>query len=177
VYSFVAQLTHGDAALQGLAVEALAEARSAMHLARDQVVERQYRVAAAQGAFTGVLFHGHGVTVPAGATMNQHGDERESQLYAWMAQIPRGRVVTYGQLAKLVGLPNGARWVGRQMGRLPQGSSLPWYRVINAQGRSSIPLDATGWNRQLRLLKREGVVVNDGRISLSRFQWDPFAEG
>ena len=109
--------------------------------------------------------------------MDQPGDDRESQLYAWMAQIPRGRVVTYGQLARLIGLPKGARWVGRQMGRLPRGSRLPWHRVINAQGRSSIPVDASGWNRQLRLLKREGVAVVDGRIALQRFQWDPFAGG
>ena len=107
---------------------------------------------------------------------DQPYDDRESQLYAWMVQIPKGCVVTYGQLAKLIGLPNGARWVGRQMGRLPQGSSLPWHRVINAQGRSSIPVDAGGWNRQLRLLQREGVAVIDGRIALKRFQWDPFAD-
>ena len=100
-------------------------------------------------------------------------DEFLDQLYAWMAQIPAGRVVTYGQLAALVGRPNGARWVGRQMGRLPKDSRLPWHRVINAQGRSSIPLDASGSNRQLRLLQREGVLVVDGRISLRRFQWSP----
>lgn len=102
-------------------------------------------------------------------------DEYQAQLYAWMARIPAGRVVTYGQLAKLVGRPNGARWVGRQMGLLPSGSSLPWYRVINAQGRSSIALDAYGSNRQLRLLQREGVLVVNGGISLRRFQWDPEA--
>jgi methylated-DNA-protein-cysteine methyltransferase-like protein len=108
------------------------------------------------------------------ALSENEADERERQLYAWMAQIPRGRVVTYGQLAKLIGLPNGARWVGRQMGRLPHDSGLPWFRVINAQGRSSIPVDASGWNRQLRLLQREGVEVVGGRISLRRFRWDPF---
>jgi methylated-DNA-protein-cysteine methyltransferase-like protein len=105
----------------------------------------------------------------------KEADDREAQLYAWMAQIPRGRVVTYGQLARLIGRPNAARWVGRQMGRLPPGSRLPWYRVINAQGRSSIPVDERGWNRQLRLLQREGVDVVDGRISLRRFQWDPYS--
>lgn len=102
-------------------------------------------------------------------------DEFERQLYAWMAQIPAGRVVTYGQLAQLVGRPNGARWVGRQLGRLPPGSSLPWQRVLNARGRSSLPLDPGGSNRQLRLLQREGVLVVDGRVSLARFRWDPFA--
>ena len=103
-------------------------------------------------------------------------DEYQQQLYTWMTQIPRGRVVTYGQLAKLIGRPNGARWVGRQMGLLPGGSNLPWYRVVNAAGRSSLPLDKGGSNRQLRLLQREGVLVVDGRISLRRYQWDPFSD-
>ncbi|MCB1774682.1 MAG: MGMT family protein [Gammaproteobacteria bacterium] len=97
-------------------------------------------------------------------------------MYAWMARIPRGRVVTYGQLARLVGRPNGARWVGRQMGCLPAGSKLPWHRVVNARGCSSLPLDSTGANRQLRLLAGEGVEITDGRISLRRFQWEPYAE-
>ena len=102
-------------------------------------------------------------------------DDLEQQLYAWLAQIPRGRVVTYGQLAQLIGRPNGARWVGRQLGRLPRGSTLPWYRVLNASGRSSLPLDKGGSNRQLRLLQREGVLVVGGRVSLQRFRWDPYA--
>lgn len=108
--------------------------------------------------------------------VNQVPDEHQAQLYAWMARIPRGKVVTYGQLARLVGRPNGARWVGRQMGYLPAGSKLPWYRVVNARGCSSLPLDATGSNRQLRLLADEGVEITDGRISLRLFQWQPFAE-
>jgi methylated-DNA-protein-cysteine methyltransferase-like protein len=100
-------------------------------------------------------------------------DEFEQQLYAWLAQVPRGKVVTYGQLARLIGRPNGARWVGRQMGRLPRDSDLPWFRVINASGRSSIPVDRSGWNRQLRLLRDEGVEIVDGRIPLKRYQWNP----
>ena len=99
----------------------------------------------------------------------------EQQLYAWLAQIPPGRVVTYGQLAALIGRPNGARWVGRQLGRLPAGSALPWHRVLNARGCSSLPLDKGGANRQLRLLQAEGVLVSDGRVALARYRWDPFA--
>lgn len=100
-------------------------------------------------------------------------DEYEQQLYAWLAQVPHGRVVTYGQLARLIGRQNGARWVGRQLGRLPAGTALPWHRVVNASGRSSLPCDGNGSNRQLRLLQREGVSVTDGRISLTRYQWRP----
>lgn len=104
-------------------------------------------------------------------------DDYEQQLYAWLAQIPSGRVVTYGQLARLIGRPNGARWVGRQLGRLPPGSSLPWHRVVNASGGSSLSMDNNGAsNRQLRLLQREGVPVVDGRVSLALFRWEPFAD-
>ena len=98
-------------------------------------------------------------------------DEFEQQLYTWLAQVPAGQVVTYGQLANLIGRPNGARWVGYRLGRLPAGSKLPWHRVLNARGCSSLPLDKGGSNRQLRLLQREGVLVVDGRVSLRRFQW------
>ena len=100
-------------------------------------------------------------------------DEFEQQLYAWLAQVPPGRVVTYGQLARLIGRPNGARWVGRQLGRLPAGTALPWHRVLNARGTSSLPLDKGGSNRQLRRLRHEGVQVVDGRVSLSRYRWEP----
>ena len=101
-------------------------------------------------------------------------DEFEQQLYTWLAQVPAGRVVTYGQLASLIGRPNGARWVGHRLGRLPPGSELPWHRVLNSRGCSSLPLDKGGSNRQLRLLQREDVLVVDGRVSLGRYQWDPF---
>jgi len=100
--------------------------------------------------------------------------EFELQLYSWLAQVPVGRVVTYGQLAGLIGRPNGARWVGRQLSRLPPGTTLPWQRVLNARGLSSLPVDGRGFNRQLRLLQREGVQVVDGRVSLKRYQWDPY---
>lgn len=108
------------------------------------------------------------------ASLGWNLTESEQQLYAWLAQIPEGRVVTYGQLAKLIGQPNGARWVGRQLARLPPGSELPWHRVLNARGCSSLPLEKGGSNRQLRLLQREGVLVVDGGVSLARYQWDPY---
>ena len=103
-------------------------------------------------------------------------DDSKRQLYAWLAQIPVGRVVTYGQLAGLIGRTNGARWIGRQLSHLPKGSALPWHRVLNAQGRSSLPLDTVGLNRQLRLLAREGVEVTLSRVSLARYRWDPIQD-
>ena len=92
------------------------------------------------------------------------------QLYTVLAAIPAGTVVTYGQLAALAGFPRRARWVGQMLHQLPEGSRLPWHRVINAQGRSSFPPGSPAATRQLALLQAEGVEADArGRISLQRF--------
>lgn len=104
--------------------------------------------------------------------MNEQKQERQQIFYAWLAQIPTGQVVTYGQLAKLAGLGNAARWVGRELGRLPEGSSLPWHRVLNHAGRISLPAGPTR-DEQIQRLLAEGVIVCNGRVSLADFQWQP----
>ena len=78
--------------------------------------------------------------------------------------------MTYGQLAALAGMPGRARWVGRVLSQLPEGSQLPWYRVINAQGRLSFPPGSAAAARQQALLSGEGVEFSaSGRINLKRF--------
>lgn len=95
----------------------------------------------------------------------------EERLWLALAAVPYGRVTSYGRLAHLAGLSGRARWVGMQLGRLPEGSQLPWYRVINSAGYSSLPQDSAGYARQLALLSDEGVTISDkGRIP-SRFFW------
>ncbi|MCD8520716.1 MAG: MGMT family protein [Saccharospirillaceae bacterium] len=92
------------------------------------------------------------------------------QLYTALAGIPAGSVVTYGQLAALAGMPGRARWVGRVLSQLPEGSQLPWFRVINAQGRISFPPDSAAFARQQSRLLAEGVDFSaSGRIDLNRF--------
>lgn len=99
------------------------------------------------------------------------------QIYAVVARIPRGRVATYGQVAALAGLPRQARLVGYAMHGLPDGSNLPWHRVVNAQGRVSAraaPGPSEGLQRHL--LEEEGVVFDlGGRIDLRRYRWRPRA--
>lgn len=90
-----------------------------------------------------------------------------------VAKIPYGRVATYGQVARLAGWPGYARQVGMALKGLPVDSGLPWHRVINARGRISLPSHSAGANRQAARLQAEGVLVNQGRISLKRFQWEP----
>ncbi|BBB25992.1 MGMT family protein [Amphritea japonica] len=85
--------------------------------------------------------------------------------------IPSGKVATYGQVAELAGIPGAARMVGRCLSQLPGDSQLPWFRVINASGKISLPVDSEGYQKQRALLQEEGVVVLNGRISLAKFRW------
>ena len=83
--------------------------------------------------------------------------------------IPRGHVLTYGEVARLAGMSRAARRVSMAMRRAPRGLQLPWHRVINAQGRISFPPDSSGYQRQKELLEQEGVVFLNGKIDLERF--------
>jgi len=86
-------------------------------------------------------------------------------------QIPKGKVASYGQVAKLAGLPGYARYVGRTMKELPKDSKLPWHRVANAAGKLSFPLDSARYQLQKFRLEAEGVIFTDGRFSLAKFGW------
>jgi methylated-DNA-protein-cysteine methyltransferase-like protein len=81
--------------------------------------------------------------------------------------IPRGQVATYGQVARIAGMPQQSRLVGRILSGLPKGTKIPWHRVINSQGKISNPNPA----RQAELLADEGVILLNGRVSLASYQW------
>lgn len=77
--------------------------------------------------------------------------------------VPKGRVITYGQLAKLAGFPNHSRHVGKVLSKLPNDTQLPWYRVVNSQGKISLSGDK--FEEQRKLLEEEGVSIReDGKI-------------
>jgi methylated-DNA-protein-cysteine methyltransferase-like protein len=98
-----------------------------------------------------------------------------SRVYAVISRIPRGRVATYGQVARLAGLPGRARQVGYAMAALPDDSRVPWHRVVNAQGMCSLRGDG-GPGHIVQRLKLEGERVRfdaKGRLSLERFRWKP----
>ena len=97
----------------------------------------------------------------------------EQRIYAVLAAIPSGVVVTYGQVAELAGLPNAARLVVRTLRHLPKGSSLPWHMVINAAGKISLPPDSDSGKQQIARLQQEGLVVDGCRISLAKYRWRP----
>lgn len=96
------------------------------------------------------------------------------RIYAVVSKIPKGRVATYGQIAKLAGMPRHARQVGYALNALPREMRLPWQRVINSKGEISKRAEFFFETEQKKLLKREGVSFNaQGRTSLQRFQWKP----
>jgi len=107
------------------------------------------------------------------------GSESYDRIYSVVRRIPRGRVATYGQVAVLAGLPRQPRLVGYAMHALPNGTSVPWHRVINARGGVSPRAgDGAGSVRQRLLLEAEGLRFDAaGRISLARQGWKPRRSG
>jgi methylated-DNA-protein-cysteine methyltransferase-like protein len=83
--------------------------------------------------------------------------------------IPSGHVLTYGEVARLAGRPNGARHVSQAMRLAPRKLRIPWHRVINAQGKIAIPEDSSGYRRQKERLEAEGVVFLQGKVDLVRY--------
>jgi methylated-DNA-protein-cysteine methyltransferase-like protein len=93
--------------------------------------------------------------------------------YAVARRVPRGRVATYGTIAREAGFPGRARQVGYALAALPDASDVPWHRIVNARGEVSPRSSAIGYERlQRTLLEAEGVRFDaSGRISLDRFGW------
>lgn len=94
-------------------------------------------------------------------------------VYALVRAVPRGTVVTYGQVAAILGHPRAARAVGTALSNLPRPLAriVPWQRVINAGGRISIRGDVQRPNLQRQLLEMEGIVFRGGQVDLRRFRW------
>ena len=106
--------------------------------------------------------------------MERSFDERVWQA---VAQIPPGRLATYGQIAELIGAYGCARQVGWALRRLPLPSEIPWQRVVNAKGCISLSLSREGSDWMQRdLLIAEGIPVDsEGRLPLAEFRWSPGA--
>ncbi len=95
------------------------------------------------------------------------------RFYALVDSIPRGRVATYGQIAREAGLPRHARHVGTALRALPAGTRLPWHRVLNGRGEIS-PRPSGGAREQRRRLAAEGVALDRrGRVDLAKVRWQP----
>ena len=92
-------------------------------------------------------------------------------VYRYVQRIPRGRVLTYGALAKALRLPGGARSAGRAMAATPSGKGIPWHRVLGERGKILIREPYASLQR--KLLESEGVTIAGLRVDLKRHLWKP----
>jgi methylated-DNA-protein-cysteine methyltransferase-like protein len=93
-------------------------------------------------------------------------------VFELVKRIPRGRVMSYGQVAKAIRLPGGARAAGRAMAACPRGQGVPWHRVVGAGGRLLIREPHASLQR--KLLETEGLTLAEKRIlNFSRYEWSP----
>ena len=94
------------------------------------------------------------------------------RIYRVVRHIPKGRVATYGVVARLAGRPGAARTVGWALSALAEDSDVPWWRVLNASGRISLAGQHHGAVVQRALLLREGVkFAPGGAVNLAVFGW------
>ncbi len=100
-------------------------------------------------------------------------EARRTALYLTLHQVPEGKVVSYGQLAELAGLGRAARFVGRTLSQLPDGSTLPWHRVLGAGGRISLAVGTVSGEEQRARLRAEGVTIHNNRVDMQRHGWRP----
>ncbi|WP_312933035.1 MGMT family protein [Pseudomonas sp.] len=100
-------------------------------------------------------------------------EARRTALFSVLGAVPPGKVVSYGQLAELAGLDRAARWVGRTLGQLPEGSRLPWHRVLGANGRLSLAAGTPSGDEQRARLRAEGVLISTDRVDMARHGWRP----
>jgi methylated-DNA-protein-cysteine methyltransferase-like protein len=94
-------------------------------------------------------------------------------VYRLVKRIPRGRVITYGQIARALRLRGGARAAGHAMAACPEGKGIPWHRVVGAGGRLLIREPYAQLQR--RLLESEGTRIAEARVDLGVYGWQPHA--
>ncbi len=92
-------------------------------------------------------------------------------VFRFVQRIPRGKVLTYGVLARTLRLPGGARSAGRAMAATPSGKGIPWHRVVGERGKVLIREPYASLQR--KLLESEGVTIADSRVDLKRHLWKP----
>jgi methylated-DNA-protein-cysteine methyltransferase-like protein len=91
--------------------------------------------------------------------------------YKLVQQIPRGRVTTYGTLARVLHLRGGARTAGRALAATPSGRGIPWHRVVGERGKLLIPEPHASLQR--KLLESEGVQIIEMRVDYATHGWEP----
>lgn len=107
------------------------------------------------------------------ATKTLSRGQRNKRIWSTIADIPRGQVASYGQLAEIAGIPRGARQVGYALRHSPKELDLPWHRVLQASGKSAFPRGSKAYREQKKRLASEGVSVLNGKVDMQRYRWQP----
>jgi methylated-DNA-protein-cysteine methyltransferase-like protein len=98
----------------------------------------------------------------------------DQRVWQVVTMIPPGCVATYGDVARQAGLPGAARRVGRALRGLPEDTAIPWHRVINAQGKISLPAGSAARLIQRERLEAEGVSFRpSATVDLAQYRWRP----
>lgn len=102
--------------------------------------------------------------------MNTHIDKQA--VYDFLTTIPKGKVVTYGQIGEYLGSRKLARTVGNILHQNPDGEKYPCYKVVNAQGRLSAQYAFGGMEAQKQKLEAEGIVIEKDKVDLKMYKWE-----
>lgn len=100
-------------------------------------------------------------------------ESKDQKIWQVVLSIPKGKVASYGQVAKMAGLGRQARYIGCALGKLPAGHQIPWYRVLRSNGQIAFPEGSEQFEKQKTKLEQEGVKVERGRVKLNVHQWRP----
>lgn len=104
--------------------------------------------------------------------MSKETSEFHQAVIQVIKNIPKGRVASYGQVACLAGKPGAARQIAWFLHSSSRKYKLPWHRVINSQGKISLP--DPHYSKQKRLLKKEGIEFSEAqRVDMREFGWQP----
>ena len=104
---------------------------------------------------------------------NAKSQQRIERIWATVCDVPTGSVASYGQIAEIAGIPRGARQVGYALRQLPANTKVPWYRVIRSSGRIAFDKSSRAYNRQVKRLMMEDVVIFEGRVNMQQYRWQP----
>lgn len=103
--------------------------------------------------------------------MQKKEDNIKQQIWQCVASVPKGKVVSYGRVARDCGYPSHARYVGTVLKQLPSDTTIPWHRVINGKGEIAFPEGTERYLEQRRRLENEGVVLNaSGKLKLTEYE-------
>jgi len=105
--------------------------------------------------------------------MESHCDDFYERVYILVRQIPRGKVTTYGHIARALGLRSGARLVGWALNAARYRPDIPCHRVVNRRGELSGKMHFATPTLMRELLESEGVRVENDRVDLRRYLWIP----